>query len=140
MSDKSGKKKVLFVCYGNMIRSQIAEGLARDIGGSILDVYSAGIRPVGVVSEEAVIVMQEKSIDISHHTSKGLDDVPLAEMDYVISLSARRARSLCPDDFKGELLDWETEDPLGQPIDLFRRTRDELEGRVRRFVEELWGA
>ena len=132
------KKKVLFVCYGNMIRSQMAEGLARDLAGALLDVYSAGLRPIGVVSEEAVSVMEEKGIDITGQFSKGLGDVPLDDMDYVVSLSNRPAKSFLPPEFAGEALDWVTEDPLGQPIEFYRKTRDELESRVKKFVEELW--
>jgi len=61
MSDgDSGKKKVLFVCIGNMIRSQIAEGFARHGGSAFIETYSAGVKPAGVVSEEAVTVMREK--------------------------------------------------------------------------------
>ena len=96
MSDS--RQKVLFVCFGNMIRSQMAEGFAREFGDAFLDVYSAGVSPMGVVSEEAIQVMGEKGIDISGHRSKGLTEVPLSEMDYVISLCDVPAATLCPSD------------------------------------------
>ena len=36
------KTKVAFVCVHNSCRSQIAEALAKQFGGEILEVYSAG--------------------------------------------------------------------------------------------------
>jgi len=132
------RKKVLFICIGNMIRSQMAEGFARELGGEFLDVYSAGLSPTGVVSEEAIEVMGEKKIDITSQRSKGLEEVPLAEMDYVVSLTRRPAASICGPDHKGEMLDWPIEDPLGRSFDRFRTTRDLIEERVIDFVRRLW--
>ncbi len=42
------KQRVLILCTGNSARSQMAEGLLRQIGGDPYEVHSAGIRPVGV--------------------------------------------------------------------------------------------
>ncbi len=137
MSDEK-KPRVLFFCIGNMIRSQMAEGFAREYGGSFLEIYSAGLSPTGVVSEEAMEVMQEKGIDISDHTSNGFNAVPLAEMDYVISLTREPAASVVPSNFEGTVLDWPTRDPLGGSFSSFREVRDEIGGRVKEFVEGLW--
>ena len=35
--------------------------------------------------------------------------------------------------------DWELEDPAGKDVETVRRIRDEIDGRVRRLVEELGG-
>lgn len=136
MSDK--KQKVLFVCIGNMIRSQMAEGFARDMASSFLDVYSAGVRHTGAVSEEAVVVMEEKGVDIRSQWSKGLKDVPLEEMDYVISLCRYKAEDMCPPSFKGAPLNWPVDDPLGHAFEYFRAARDEIENKVKSFVQDLW--
>ena len=132
------RKKILFICIGNMIRSQMAEGFARAIGGDFLEVYSAGLSPTGVVSEEAIVVMQEKEIDISSQQSNGLDAVPLAEMDYVVSLTRTPAARICGPGHSGEMLDWPVEDPLGASFDRFRIARDIIEGHVADFVKLLW--
>lgn len=134
------RKKILFVCYGNMIRSQMAEGFARDFGEAFLDVYSAGLNPTGVVSEEAIHVMAEKGIDISGHRSKALTDVPVTKMDFVVSLAAFPAARMCPPDFKGQAIDLPIEDPLGKTFEHFRTARDAIEARVRQLVQSIWQA
>lgn len=53
------KKKVLFICIENSCRSQIAEGFARHVGKDLLEVYSAGSKPSGIVNTTAIEVMQD---------------------------------------------------------------------------------
>jgi arsenate reductase len=71
------KCRILFLCTGNSCRSQMAEGLLRHLAGDRVEVTSAGTHPVGL-SPEAVAIMREIGIDISHHRSKSLEGV-LAE-------------------------------------------------------------
>lgn len=133
------KKKVLFVCIGNMIRSQMAEGFARNGGSAFVDAFSAGVNPTGVVSEEAVAVMGEKGIDISEQYSKGLGDVPVTEMDYIVNMSGYDIRPFIPPVPNGTIIDWRVEDPLGRSLPFFRETRDNLEPRINDFLRRLWG-
>jgi arsenate reductase len=132
------REKILFVCFANMIRSQMAEGFAREMGDAFLDVYSAGVNPMGSVSQEAIAVMQEKGIDISRHYAKGLDEVPLSDMDYVVSLTDIPAKTMVPKGFKGTTFDRTVRDPLGEPLERFRNTRDAVEQVVREIIEEIW--
>jgi arsenate reductase len=132
------RTKVLFVCYANMIRSQMAEGFARDLGDAFIDAYSAGVNPTGQVSEEAIEVMREKGVDIAAQHSKGLGEVPVDEMDYVVSLTNRSASDMCSPAFEGVTLDWDVHDPIGELIDQFRASRDDIENRVRDLVQRIW--
>ncbi len=66
------KKSVLILCTGNSPRSQMAEGLLKQICGDRFDIHSAGTRPIGV-SPEAVEVLGEVGIDISGNWSKSVD-------------------------------------------------------------------
>ena len=138
MMSKSEKKKILFVCYANMIRSQMAEGFARDMGSAFLDVYSAGVHPTGVVGPEAIDVMKEKGIDISRQTSKRIGDVPIMEMDYVINMSGYPIHMVCPPGYEGTAIDWQIDDPVGKSVDYYRGARDAIEERVKKFVKTLW--
>jgi arsenate reductase len=134
----SRKKKVLFVCVGNMIRSQIAEGFARRHGSAFVEAYSAGLRHTGYVSEEALHVMEEKGIDIGAHHSKGLADVPLEEMDYIVNLSGHSNDKVFPNGLGATFVSWEVPDPLGGGVDRFRRTRDAIERMVDDLLRRIW--
>lgn len=76
-------KRALFVCVENANRSQMAEAVARTIGGAAVEAYSAGSSPLGVVNSKAVEVMRELGYDLSAHDSKSLDELPDVEFDFV---------------------------------------------------------
>lgn len=137
MTSPPRKTKVLFVCIGNMCRSPMAEGFAQKYGSDILEVYSAGTHATGRVSEDSIEIMRELKIDISKFTSNGLDAVPLAEMDVVISMAPTRARVLVPRGFAGKAIDWKVEDPIGKSLPVFRRVRDELNVLVKKLVDDI---
>jgi len=126
-------KRVLFLCVGNACRSQMAEGFARKSGGDKFEVYSAGSHPAGFVAPNAVAVMKEIGIDISGQRSKGFADIPNREFDYVVSLGCK---DVCPIYPTKEKIDWEIEDPIGQPLEVFRRVRDEIRSRVEEFINQ----
>lgn len=120
-------KKALFVCIGNSCRSQMAEGFARALGKGVLEAWSAGSRPLGLVSPQAVAVMKERGIDISEHWSKGLGDVPTSGWDYVVTMGCGDA---CPFVPSVARLDWAIPDPWGGTDEEFRRVRDKIEAEV----------
>jgi arsenate reductase len=116
----------------------MAEGFARDLGDAFVDAYSAGVRPTGQVSEEAIEVMQERGIDITAQYSKGLDQVPVDTMDYVVSMAGRSASDMCPPAFEGVTLDWDVDDPIGEPVEQYRAARDNIEEKVRDLIQRIW--
>ena len=131
------KKKILFICIGNMCRSPMAEGFAREMGGGDLEVYSAGTNPTGVVSEDAIMMMEEIGIDIAGQRSSGLDDAPLDEIDVAVSMAPVSARRLMPETYAGRAIDWKVRDPIGSSLGTFREVRDNIERRVRELLEEM---
>ena len=78
--------KILFVCYGNSCRSQMAEALARRLGDGKVEAFSAGTNPLGAISSDTRAVLGEKGIALQGHWSKGLQDVPVSEMDFVVEM------------------------------------------------------
>jgi len=66
------KKRVLFVCVENACRSQMAEGFARQLGGHVLESYSAGSHPSGKINADAVYVMQEAGVISAHSSPRDL--------------------------------------------------------------------
>ena len=86
---------VLFLCVANSARSQLAEGLARRLAPPGTRVYSAGSEP-GVINPLAVRALGEVGVDASGQRSKGLDAIPLDEIDLVVTLCAEEVCPLFP--------------------------------------------
>ena len=126
---------VLFVCTGNAARSQMAEGLLKNMK-SDLTVLSAGTKPEGL-SPRAVKAMQKIGIDISDQTSKHIDDISWNEADYAITLCGS-ANEICvtmnwPEKCKRE--HWPIADP--NTDDDYMNARDEIQKRLENFVNHL---
>src|SRR5207249_1857654 len=129
---------VLFVCTGNVARSQMAEGLLRHLAGDHFDVFSAGLIP-SYVRPNAIAVMDELGIDISHHRSKSLNEFLETPFDYVITV-CDHATQHCPV-FPGpaKRIHWSVEDPVGfsseaEELEAFRNARDDLRQRISEFI------
>jgi arsenate reductase len=132
------RSAILFLCVANSARSQIAEGWARRLAPPGVAVYSAGSHP-GRLNPAAQSVMAEVGIDLSSHRSKAVSDVPVERVATVVTLCADEVCPVLPGDVRR--LHWPLEDPAGpgserEVLARFRRTRDEIERRVR----ELFGA
>ena len=126
------ERHVLFLCVANSARSQMAEGIARHLAPRGVRVSSAGSMPTSV-RPQAVEVLREIGIDISHQRSKGIDAVE-GSVDVVITLCAEE---VCPVWLRSaERLQWALPDPAavegteGQKLSAFRRVRDELLERL----------
>jgi len=136
------KTKVLFLCTGNSCRSQMAEGWARHLKGDSIEAASAGVCPVPV-NLRAVQVMAEAGVDISHHTSKHIDDLADIVFDYVITV-CDNARQLCPV-FAGRttLIHKSFADPsfIAAPdeavTNAFRAVRDQIKAFVETLPDDL---
>ncbi|RME23033.1 MAG: arsenate reductase ArsC [Deltaproteobacteria bacterium] len=124
----------LFLCVANSARSQMAEGIASSLAPAGVKVFSAGSQPASV-RPEAVAVLKEIGIDISHHRSKSVDEIPAAEVDTVITLCGEEE---CPL-FLGRArrIHWGLPDPAAvtgsdeERLQSFRAVRDELHRRLK---------
>lgn len=129
-------KQVMFVCRRNSCRSQMAEGFARALGKDTIGVTSSGLE-ASRVHPTAIEVMSEIGIDISSQTSDALSDFQPENYDAVISLCGCGV-NLPPDWVVREVFeDWELDDPDGQPLETFRRVRDEIKDRVQTLIRKL---
>jgi arsenate reductase len=135
------KKRVLILCTGNSVRSQMAEGLLCHDAGDQFEIESAGTKP-GTVRSEAVAVMRELGIDISGHRSKHVDEFEGQRFDYVITV-CDNAKEICPI-FPGAIkrLHHSFDDPPAssegtdeERIAIFRRVRNELRNYLREFAQ-----
>ena len=133
------KPRVLFVCTENACRSQMAEGFLRQHAADRFEAFSGGAEP-GKLNPTAVDVMREVGVDISGHHSKDVAEFLGQTFNFIIRV-CDKLKEPCPV-LPGAIwyLDWSLEDPAsakGSPnerITVFRRVRDEIEGRVLEFI------
>ena len=134
------KKGILFLCTGNSCRSQMAEGFAKKMLPKNMEIFSAGLEPKSVHSM-AVKVMQEIGLDISRQKSKNISEIPIGEIDIVITLCGDAAER-CPV-FPGKVkrIHWELEDPAKaqgsqeEIIKIFQKVRDKIRSHIK---NEKW--
>jgi ArsR family transcriptional regulator, arsenate/arsenite/antimonite-responsive transcriptional repressor / arsenate reductase (thioredoxin) len=131
--------RVLFLCTHNSARSQMAEGILRNLGNNGFEVESAGTQPSGV-HPLALKAMAKLRIDISGQRSKHMDEFADQNFDYVITV-CDNASEACPV-FPGdpERIHWSIPDPSAaagtekERLAAFERTAAELLTRIRYFV------
>ena len=127
---------VLFVCVGNSCRSQMAEGLARQLGRGRVRAWSAGSHPLGEIIPETYEIMSEKGIALEGQWSKGLRDVPVADMDVVVGMGCDVVCPI-PAGFKGRVIEWNIADPYGRDLAFYRSVRDLIERQVAALLSDL---
>lgn len=126
--------EVLFVCVHNAGRSQVAAALTATLSGGKVSVRSAGSAPAEEINPAVIEVMAGMGIDLSHEFPKPLADDAVRAADVVITMGCGDA---CPIYPGKRYLDWEVDDPAGQPPEVVRRIASDIEGRVRGLLAEL---
>ena len=125
---------VLFICTGNAARSQMAEGLLKNMNSS-LTVLSAGTKPEGL-NPKATIAMEKIGIDISNQVSKNIKNLEWQKADFAITLCGS-ANETCVSMAWPETcvkLHWPIEDPVSQKD--FEFARDEIRISLDAFIEK----
>ncbi len=126
--------KVLFVCMGNCVRSQMAEAIARHDAPEIIAAESAGVSPLGFIDNTAKIALGELGISVDGQFSKGLHNHALKKPDLIINMSGLPGASL----FAGHVFeDWKVADPFGEAVETHRRICDDIRARVKELAERL---
>jgi protein-tyrosine phosphatase len=146
---------LLFVCTGNTCRSPLAAALAAREAtrlGMTAAITSAGIQAAddAPASEGSIQVAAEIGLDLRSHQAQLLTRPMVLEADTVFVMDERQRafiHVLAPEaESRVHVLrDYATRgadrlgvaDPFGGDITAYRRTRDELEGLVRRSLERL---
>jgi protein-tyrosine-phosphatase len=123
-------KYILFVCTHNAGRSQMAQAFWRRHAPADVRAESAGQVPAKAAWPEVVEAMAEVGIDISHERPKKLDLEMQLHADWAITLGCGGACPYVPT----RVDDWEIPDPHGQPMDVVREIRDDLERRIVDFI------
>ena len=101
MSEKHGmlqrgkKMNILFICAGNTCRSPMAEYIFREKTKHFKGFYNVHSFGMGAIdgmpaSENSVIAMQKRGIDISAHRSKQLSAQMVKDSDFIFCLSSQQ--------------------------------------------------
>jgi len=126
--------EILFVCVHNAGRSQMAAALLNHAAAGRVHVRSAGSTPADQINPAVVRAMDELGLDISHEFPKPLTDDVVQAADVVITMGCGDA---CPIYPGKRYLDWTLDDPAGQPLDVVRGIRDQIDQRVQGLLREL---
>ena len=110
----------------------MAEGILRAASEGLFLVASAGSKPAGYVHPLAIQALSEIGIDISHHTSKHMNDFLQQPVETVITVCGN-ADQVCPH-YPGQVhrYHWPFDDPAHatgseqERMEVFRRVRDEI--------------
>ncbi|MGB6230857.1 MAG: hypothetical protein WBF53_12130 [Litorimonas sp.] len=130
-------QRILFICQLNMVRSPIAEGLAKAKG---LDAESCGLDP-GEADELVTAVMKEIGIDLSQHEPTALTDYQDQRFDRIVCFSEdsrAAAEAVFGDDLPTEL--WSVPNPASGNFDVraimdtYRSIRTVIANRIDRLA------
>lgn len=134
-------RHLLFLCVANSARSQMAEGIARNLAPEGLRVSSAGSEP-SRVNPFAIRALEEIGIDPSGQRSKGMDEIREADGPRVDAVITLCAEEVCPV-WLGEAhrVHWPLPDPAAatgshdEVLHSFRSVRDVLRQRLSALFE-----
>jgi arsenate reductase (thioredoxin) len=134
MTDQLPPAKIVFACVANAGRSQIAAALFnRYADRKRAYAVSAGTRPADSVHAEVIAAMTEIGIDVSSARPQYLSTDVTKDAHIVITMGCSDECPLMPG---VEREDWPLDDPKDQPVEVVRRIRDDIDGRVKALIKE----
>lgn len=125
-------KHVMFVCNHNAGRSQIAQALFERHAPDDVRAESAGSTPARAVWPAVVEAMREVGIDLSGSRPRKLTVEMQLHADWAITMGCGDACPYVPT----KVEDWDVPDPAGQPLEVVRTIRDEIDRRVRSLIAD----
>lgn len=111
----------------------MAEAFAIHYGAGVVTAASSGLAPANSIALETRASMQEKSIDLVDQFPKEFVPSVAERYDVIVNMSG----FLLPAVHGPLILEWDVDDPFGEPMRVHRRVRDEVEERVRDLLREI---
>jgi arsenate reductase (thioredoxin) len=130
----TAKPVVLFLCIHNAGRSLAARTLLDHYANGRIDVRSAGSEPAQELNPSVVALLIERGLDPGKEFPKPLTDELAQEADVIVTMGCG---DTCPVYAGKRYLDWELDDPAGQPIEVVRPIVEEIDRRTRVLLADL---
>lgn len=124
--------RVLYVCFGNAIRSQMAEAMSRHYGAGVIEAHSAGVMPALMVAPLTRKVLAARGIELGEALPKPVSAYRGAPFDLVINMSGCKL-----DELQAPVREWKIRDPIGQAEGVYEQVAEEIERRVIALIDEL---
>jgi arsenate reductase len=136
------ERNILFLCEDNSCLSQMAEAVARHLDPPKIRIFSAGVKPAQIPAP-VYRVMEELGISMSGQSSKGVNEVPLNEIDLIVSFgdAHNQCGRLPP---KAKVERWPIANPArasggsAAVLSTLRNGRDEIDRRVFALFLDHW--
>jgi arsenate reductase len=123
---------VLFVCLGNVCRSQMAETFGHALGKGVFESSSAGLTPGMMIDPVTKQVMAEKGLDMGDQFPKSIALAATKGAELVVNMSGYPL----PPGVKWPRVEWQVPDPHTHPLKVHREVRDLVERLVMQLVLE----
>jgi protein-tyrosine-phosphatase len=142
-------KKILFVCRGNVGRSQMAAAIFNQLTNSKYQVSSAGTKVISKegesrhgqllkdleAAENVIIPLKQKGIDVSNNARTQLDSDMVKNADEIIVMAEPEN---IPDYLKqsGKMTYFEVADPKGTSLEEHRKVLSEIERFLVKYIKD----
>jgi arsenate reductase (thioredoxin) len=127
---------VLFLCTHNAGRSLAARVLLDHYAQGRVDVRSAGSEPASELNPSVVALLVERDLDPGKEFPKPLSDEVARQADVIVTMGCGDTCLVYPGK---RYVDWELDDPAGQPVEVVRPIVEEIDRRTRDLLRELLG-
>ncbi len=125
---------IVFVCTENSNRSQMAEAFAKMYAPKEYQIFSAGSAASGVINPKAIKAMEEINYNLNTHRSQSIEDLPIQEADYVISMGCG---DMCPNFPARFRFEWNFPDPKHLNQAEYNLIRDQIKINVLDFFTSI---
>ena len=117
----------------------MAEGFARHKYADTIEASSAGVRPAAIIQPETYQVMSERGVSLEGMAPSELGLVATGRIDFVVNMSGLAVLHRLKG-FEGGNIVWNVRDPIGEPLEIYRKVRDRIEELVDGLAARLGSA
>jgi arsenate reductase len=131
-------KKILFICLGNVARSQMAEAFYNNLTKEESATSAGNLdytpKKYGHPLPEVITVMNEEGIDLSDKNVRTVTENMYKDADHVYVLCKREeCRDFLLKD-ENKVTFWKIDDPFGSSLDTYRIIRAQIKQLVQSII------